>query len=104
MYRLIIESLLGLRLRVDEEGASLAIVPCLPPSWTRYGVDYRYRGTTYRIEIGLRDDDAEPTAIELDGQAQPGPALALVDDGRTHQVRVHAARSRRGATVEGAVG
>jgi cellobiose phosphorylase len=104
MYRLLIESLLGLRLHTDDDGASLAIEPCLPRSWTGYGIDYRYRGTTYRIEIDLRDDDAEPTSIELDGQAQQGQALALFDDGRTHQVRVHTARSRRGAIVEGAHG
>jgi cellobiose phosphorylase len=104
MYRLLVESLLGLRLRVDEDGASLAIEPCLPPHWTDFAVDYRYRGTTYRIEIGLRDDEAEPTSIELDGQAQQREALALSDDGRAHHVRVRTARSRRGAAVEGAIG
>jgi cellobiose phosphorylase len=104
MYRLLIESLLGLRLQVDESGASLAIEPCLPQSWTSFGLDYRWRGTTYRIEIGLVEDEAEPASIDLDGRAQQGQALALLDEGRTHQVRVRTARSRRGAAVEGALG
>jgi cellobiose phosphorylase len=104
MYRLLVESLLGLRLRVQDDGAWLGIEPCLPRHWTGYAVDYRFRGTTYRIEIALLDDDTEPRSIELDGQAQQGEALALSDDGRSHQVRVRTARSRRGATVEGAIG
>jgi cellobiose phosphorylase len=103
MYRLLIESLLGLRLRVDDEGAWLGIEPCLPRHWSGYALDYRYRGTTYRIEVGLLDDDTEPASIELDGEVQRTPALALRDDGRSHQVRVHTARSRRAATVEGAL-
>jgi cellobiose phosphorylase len=103
MYRLLIESLLGLRLQVDEGGASLAIEPCLPASWTGYGVDYRWRGTAYHIEIGLHGDGAGATFIELDGQPQPGQVLALFDDGLTHQVQVRAARCRRATFVEGAI-
>ena len=51
MYRLIVESLLGLTLQVDDDGARLLIRPCLPAGWTGYHVDYRFRETTYRIDI-----------------------------------------------------
>src|SRR5438132_9551186 len=51
MYRLVVESLLGIRLRIDKDGASLTIAPCLPAEWTSYAVDYRFRETPYRIEI-----------------------------------------------------
>jgi cellobiose phosphorylase len=88
MYRLVIESLLGLRLRIDDEGAWLGITPCLPEHWTGYAVDYRFRATGYRIEIVLAQDAGAPRAIELDGQAQAGDELALVDDGQPHVVRV----------------
>jgi cyclic beta-1,2-glucan synthetase len=92
MYRLIVESLLGLRLRVDDSGASLAICPCLPPEWTSYRVDYRFRETTYRIEIEQGSSEAAGApAIEVDGTLQPGPAIALVDDRTIHSVRVRLA-------------
>jgi cellobiose phosphorylase len=104
MYRLVVESLLGLTLRVDENGASLAIAPCLPAHWTSYAVDYRFRETTYRLEIDLLDDPAEAPAIELDGQAWPGDAVPLVDDRRPHRVHVRTVRSSSGAPVEGGVG
>ncbi|MBN1514759.1 MAG: cyclic beta 1-2 glucan synthetase, partial [Phycisphaerae bacterium] len=39
MYRLIVESLLGLRLEVDK----LHVAPCLPVDWEAFKVHYRYR-------------------------------------------------------------
>lgn len=94
MYRLIIESLLGLRLRVDDDGASLQIAPCVPADWTGFAVDYRFRGTSYRLEIELLDDASEAMSIDIDGRPAHGArAVPLADDGRTHDVRVRVARS-----------
>jgi cyclic beta-1,2-glucan synthetase len=45
MYRLIVESLLGLRL----EGETLHIEPCLPADWDGFKLSYRYRETRYQI-------------------------------------------------------
>jgi cellobiose phosphorylase len=45
MYRLIVESLLGVTL----ENGRLRVAPCLPAEWTGFKVRYRYRGTTYEI-------------------------------------------------------
>ncbi|MDE2368268.1 MAG: cyclic beta 1-2 glucan synthetase [Burkholderiales bacterium] len=86
MYRLIVESLLGLTLQVDDEGARLLIRPCLPAAWTGYQVDYRYRGTSYRIDIECAGGAAP--AVTVDGQARRGGGIALVDDGQVHAVRV----------------
>jgi cellobiose phosphorylase len=97
MYRLVIESLLGLRLSIGDEGAWLAIAPCVPDWWQSFAVDYRFRDTTYRIEIVFADEAGAPHRIELDGRPQPADALALVDDGRIHAVRVRTARVRTGA-------
>jgi cyclic beta-1,2-glucan synthetase len=94
MYRLVVESLLGLKLQTDAEGAALAIAPCLPAHWTSYAVDYRFRETPYRIEIVVDDDGADATSIELDGQAQRGQRVPLVDDGQPHEVRVRLARPK----------
>jgi cyclic beta-1,2-glucan synthetase len=91
MYRLVIESLLGLRLRITDEGATLAIAPCLPPHWKAFSVDYRFRESTYRIDIEVSVERGSIPAIELDGCPLQGDALALVDDGRAHAVRVRTA-------------
>ncbi|MEJ8835560.1 GH36-type glycosyl hydrolase domain-containing protein [Ramlibacter sp. AN1133] len=101
MYRLVLESLLGLRLRITDEGAWLAIAPCVPEHWESFEVDYRFRDTTYRIEIVFAPEAGALAAIELDGREQPGHALALVDDGKAHVVRVRTPRTAR-ATVTAA--
>jgi cyclic beta-1,2-glucan synthetase len=45
LYRLMVESLLGLRLEVDK----LHITPCLPADWQAFTVHYRHRETVYHI-------------------------------------------------------
>ena len=47
MYRLIVESLLGLRLEADK----LRFEPCLPAEWEMFKVHYRYRETIYHITV-----------------------------------------------------
>jgi cyclic beta-1,2-glucan synthetase len=84
MYRLIVESLLGLKL----EGDKLAITPCLPGDWSTYGLDYRYRDTMYRIVV--TQDGAHGTAgnVKVDGVPQPDGIIPLVDDKREHAVEI----------------
>ncbi len=85
MYRLIVESLLGLRL----EGESLRFAPCLPEDWTAFKVHYRYRETVYHIAVlPLRGGE---TSVTVDGIVQPSPAIPLVDDRRDHAVEVRLA-------------
>ena len=85
MYRLIVESLLGLTLQVDDEGARLLVRPCVPAGWTGYHVDYRFRETPYSIDIACAGDAAP--SVSLDGELGPGGSIALVNDGRAHAVR-----------------
>jgi cellobiose phosphorylase len=87
MYRLILESLLGLRLEVDK----LQVAPCLPANWDGLTIHYRYRETVYHIAIdqihgarGKRDD----IRVTVDGVEQEGQAIGLVDDRREHAVEV----------------
>lgn len=88
MYRLIIESLLGLRLRIDDEGAWLDITPCLPADWDRYEVDYCFRRTMYHLEVVAVEGEGDAAVLEIDGAVVEGSALPLADDGRPHPVRV----------------
>ena len=83
MYRLIIESLLGLRLEVDK----LYFAPCLPVEWNSFELEYRYRDTTYEIVVTQRDA-AGAVSITVDGSGQAGDAIQLIDDRRPHRVQV----------------
>ena len=88
MYRLILESLLGLRLAVDK----LHVAPCLPAHWSGLKIHYRYRETVYHLAItqslaGDRDLRGE-TRVIVDGVVQDGQFIPLVDDHREHDVEV----------------
>ncbi len=85
MYRLLIETLLGLNL----EGNRLRLQPRVPSNWTNYKIRYRYRQSTYEIALA-RSDDQPPGAGELvlDGERQTDLTFPLVNDGRRHQVEV----------------
>jgi cellobiose phosphorylase len=88
MYRLILESLLGLCL----EGDRLRITPCLPPDWSGFTLRYRYRATPYEIRVRqtgpLASGDNGRTRVTLDGVKVEGPALQLVDDAQAHLVEI----------------
>ncbi len=80
MYRLIVESLMGLRLA----GTRLSFAPCVPDAWQSFKLHYRYRDTFYHIEM-VRGSEA---SVTLDGVVQSDGGVALVDDRAEHQVVV----------------
>ncbi|MFK2874877.1 cyclic beta 1-2 glucan synthetase [Dyella lipolytica] len=85
MYRLILESLLGLRV----EGESLYIEPVLPPDWTQYSLSYRHRETDYEIVVHAAEGSAGPRRILVNGQPIDADRLPLVDDGSEHHVDIY---------------
>ena len=68
MYRLIVESLLGL----NREGDRLHITPCMPKEWKTFSLSYRYAETVYRIAV-VRTSVPGAPEIEtmLDGASSP---------------------------------
>ncbi|MFY9271349.1 MAG: glucoamylase family protein [Candidatus Manganitrophaceae bacterium] len=92
MYRLIIESLLGLKLEVDK----LYFTPCLPPDGEAFKVRYRYRSTPYHITflqtVSATVQKIEEMSVTVDGIAQPEKMVSLVDDRQEHAVEVHIRR------------
>jgi len=84
MYRLVIESLLGLRLQGDR----LRVEPCLPADWSGFTVHYRFRETVYHITVHQTPPTTGDERVSLDGQEQAGMAVPLVDDQREHRVEV----------------
>jgi len=84
MYRLIVESLLGLRL----EGDRLRLAPCLPADWQTFKIHYRYRETVYHIVVAQTRAEMRLT---VDGVERHDGAIPLVDDRRDHFVEASVA-------------
>jgi cyclic beta-1,2-glucan glucanotransferase len=95
MYRLSLETLLGLQLEVDK----LRITPCVPAHWESYTIHYRYRETVYRIVVRfvaetpgqvsrVMVDGAVAGAVAVDAAGRPQGIIPLVDDHREHHVEV----------------
>lgn len=86
MYRLLVETLLGVHL----EGENLRLDPRLPDAWDTYKIHYRYRETVYHITISrLNEATGETSLLTLDGKKIPGQLLPLVDDQREHHAEIN---------------
>ena len=91
MYRLILESLLGLRLEVDR----LHVTPCLPAHWDGLKIHYRFRETVYHIAVSQTraGDDGKSgiLSVTVDGIELDSQAISLIDDQREHTVLMRVA-------------
>jgi len=95
MYRLTVETLLGLQLEKDH----LRIAPCIPAHWESYKIHYRYRETVYHITVKCAGekpeqvlrvtvDGAVVNGASVDGTEGPQGIIPLVDDHLEHYVEV----------------
>ncbi len=95
MYRLTVETLLGLHLEVDK----LRIVPCFPADWQSYKIHYRYRETNYHITInciGKTAGNASQVTVDgivldgsfVDDKGRAQGLIHLVDDNTEHFVKL----------------
>jgi cellobiose phosphorylase len=87
MYRLVVESLLGVRL----EGQALRFEPCLPAGWPGFTMRYRFRETTYDIAVRQEAAGAGTGAairVSVDGVLRTDGRVPLVDDRVAHAVEV----------------
>jgi cellobiose phosphorylase len=80
MYRLIVESLLGLRLDVDK----LYIEPCLPSDWQSYKILYRFRNTIYHITI-IQQHISDSGGLDVN---KNNNFITLVDDHQEHSIEL----------------
>jgi N,N'-diacetylchitobiose phosphorylase len=101
MYRVAVESILGLRLL---HGDTLLLKPCIPDSWPGFTVHYRLPDRATRYEITAVNPDACAEAVvglEMPeagarGVVEAGAArLPLRRDGAQHRVRVVLGRQPR---------
>ena len=84
MYRLIIESLLGLTLEVDR----LKIVPVMPADWPGFAIHYRYRQTVHHIQVKRVGSGSTVGRVTVDELEQADLRIPLVDDRKEHWVIV----------------
>ena len=102
MYRLIVESLLGLHLEAEK----LRFKPCLPAHWSSFKIHYRFRETQYHITVVQGPATAEGTADEIsvtvDGTVSRDGAVPLVDDHEEHTVEVRIGSTRAPAPASAA--
>ncbi len=88
MYRLIVESLLG----ITRAGDTLYLAPCLPAGWQAFKIRYRYRETVYHIAVSpTRAGDGGKsgvTRLTVDGVERQDKTIPLADDRQEHRVEV----------------
>ena len=84
MYRLIVESLLGMKLDVDK----LRFAPCIPANWKSFMLHYRYSETFYHIHVERTGDGSRVASVTVDGLAQEDGAVHLNDDRKEHNVEI----------------
>ena len=86
MYRLIVESLLG----IEREADRLRISPSLPADWKGFKFSYRYGETSYDVTVSRTADPSDEPSLRVDGELQADNAIALTDDRIAHVVEVRA--------------
>ncbi|MBS1121113.1 MAG: NdvB [Deltaproteobacteria bacterium] len=81
MYRLIVESLLGIKLEVDR----LRVEPLVPATWDGFDVHYRHRETVHHIHVkNLGGGGRNVVRVVCDGVEQADRMIALHDDRQEH--------------------
>jgi len=85
MYQAAVQALLGLQRR----GSTISLNPCIPTVWAEYSLDWTIASTRYRFVVQNPERRSRGIAsAELDGHPIDPNAIALVDDGKEHTVRV----------------
>ncbi|HEU4766258.1 MAG TPA: glucoamylase family protein [Pyrinomonadaceae bacterium] len=85
MYRAGLENILGFKLK----SAKLQIDPCVPLWWRDFEITYRRGRAVYRIRVeNPLGVSRGVVSVEVDGVVQPDLAIDVIDDEKTHSVRI----------------
>jgi cellobiose phosphorylase len=90
MYRLILESLLGVNLEVDK----LRLSPSIPADWPGFKLHYRYRETVYHINVVVLTGEETEMTISCDGVSHQEKTIPLSDDHQEHFIEVRMPKPR----------
>ena len=96
MYRLILESLLGMSISMDK----MSFKPCLPVDWQEFKIQYLFRETTYKITVRQTNDGVEEASVTIDGFARSDRTIQLVNDHQEHLVEVKIPASNIEKSIE----
>jgi cellobiose phosphorylase len=96
LYRLILESLLGMSINMDK----LTFKPCMPAEWKEFKISYLFRQTTYRITVRQMNDGVEEASVTIDGFVKQDRTIQLVNDHQEHIVEVRIPVASMEKTVE----
>jgi cyclic beta-1,2-glucan synthetase len=83
MYRLLVESLLGLQV----EGDRLRLAPLMPANWDSFELHYHHGNTLYHLKV-TQPAGIESQLVVLDGVLQPNGEISMLDDGREHSAHI----------------
>lgn len=93
MYRTILESMLGLKVKGDK----MEINPCIPNEWMDFSVIYTYKNTKYSIYVLNHSNSFAnfPSTkkeilkqVKVDGETLTNHIIHLVDDEKVHDIEV----------------
>jgi cellobiose phosphorylase len=85
MYRVAVESILGL----DVRGDALRIEPCIPKEWPHFQLALRRGATTWNARVD-NPNHVERGVVEVvvDGKRMEDRVIRLADDQKSHEVRI----------------
>ena len=95
-YKAGIEYILGLKIKNGE----LSINPCIPKEWNTYSIKYKYKTSTYNINVlnlsknetseitSFKQDTSQIKSFKLDGEEIPDKKIKLQDTGQTHEIEI----------------
>jgi cellobiose phosphorylase len=85
MLRVAVEKILGLQ----REGDQLRIKPCIPGTWDKYQIHYRFGKSLYHIHVENSEGvNGGIASMTLNGSRVENETIALIDDGKEYQVTV----------------
>lgn len=85
MYRIWLEEIIGFKLR----GNILTLKPVIATAWERVKLSYCHKNSVYEITIeNPKHINRGSAVVELDGHVVEKGEIVLVEDGKTHLVRV----------------
>ena len=84
MYRMIVETLLGVTLEVDH----LRVTPRMPEDGDSYKILYRFHDTVYHITVTRVGEQGQSSRMTLDGAECADARISLVNARREHFVEV----------------
>jgi len=73
----------------DKRGERLRLNPCIPTTWPRFRIEYRYGTSVYTIDVenpaGVSNGVA---SLTVDGVVSTDGCVHLLDDGALHAVTI----------------